>query len=335
MRLLTVLTLRMDSARFPGKVLAPVTSRISKDETETQPLAIWIVRRLRMFNTIVTVATTDRPEDKPIIKAMEAEGIPCYTGPTEDVISRVNMALEKGAYKVDFIFRMLGDCPFLETYLVDYAVRQLYNQRKEAFVYHLDPERWPVYGSREFPYSVEGWQKIVKESPYREHPDKYFHKNRQRFDILYHLPPPNIYFRPYRLEVDYPRDLTVIKRIASQIGMLAPLSEVLKYLDRNPSVALLNQQLIEKSGPTQLATYANADRRTWLRRMIGQPVMTWDGTIITPVSPQAVPVFCKCGHPVGQVENGRLYLRNRTVIMEGYPRCTNCGLVVKDWKKEV
>ena len=341
-KLLTILTVRTASDRLPGKVLAEIKSRSSKSEAgkrkQTEPLLVWLLRRLSQMDTILAVATTTDPTDNELVAICEREGVPVFRGSTDDVISRMQMVVDSPKFaSAKFIFRALGDCPFLDTGLVEYAAKRLDETGKEAFVYALDSEVWPVYGSREFPYSRDGWDRISARSTQREHTDQYFHLNREKFNILYHLPPENVYFRlSYRLEVDYPEDLELVQVIADEVGMLAPLKDVIKYLDANPGVARLNSNEVEKTGPLNLNTYDNAHRRRWLMGFSGKPIMTWEGKWIEPPSPHAVPVFCRCGELLGYGDRTRLHTLKTTgthslMLEHGYVKCRACG-AIREWK---
>lgn len=330
--LLTILTVRTDSERFPGKILEPVKSVAAGVRKVTLPLGSWIIRRLKeMPGELVVATTTDRSDDE-LVRLLKRENVPIHRGPVDDVIGRMQEVVEK-SQGCDFVLRALGDCPFLSLELVDYSIRAMSRTRSDAFVYYMNPEVWPVYGSREFPYSIDAWLRIVGNSEHREHPDQYFHENRRQFQVLYHQPPPNIYMRPYRLEVDWPEDLVLISAIADEIGMMAPVDEVVKFLDGNPDIARINANRIEKTGPLSLNSYSNSKRRQWLVQMQGKPVMGWDGKITHPPDKRATPIFCSCGHPVGQGWQGRLYLPDGSLMDSGFPKCRNCGLITREWKE--
>lgn len=338
-KLLTILTVRSNSERLPNKILGEISSKSEGKRKQTQPLIIWLLRRLAQINnSVVVVATTTDASDNELVAICEKEGVPVLRGSTDDVIGRMQMAVDDPRFMgAKFIFRALGDCPFIDTNLVSYATRRMEETGKEAFVYAVDSEVWPVYGAREFPFSRDGWERINARSPYREHPDQWFHLNRDKFNILYHLPPENVYFRQsYRLEIDYPEDLELVKVIAAEVGMLADLKDVIKFLDVNPAIARLNANCIEKTGPLNLNTYDNAHRRKWLLTLSGKPIMTWQGELLTAPDPRATPVFCRCGALLGHGWLTRMYTAYKpgvpSIMLEhGYVKCAECGSV-REWR---
>lgn len=334
-KLLTILTIRTESTRLPGKILAPVKSRTDGKRKQTEPFVTWILRRLAQIeNSTTVVATTDLKSDDELAALCEGEGVAVVRGPVDDVVSRMHLAV-KDYPKARYVIRALGDCPFLDTGIVSYAVKALEETKKEALVYCLPPDVISVYGSREFPYSRVAWERINDNSTHREHSDMYFHQNREHFNVLYHMGPDNIYMRPYRLEVDTPMDLELIRAIADEVGMLADLKDVIKLLDQRPDLAKINATIPEKTGPLSLATYSNGQRRRWMMNMVGKSVYTWSGEWVHPVDKRATPIMCHCGELIGWGWKSSLYMRDGTRLDRGFPRCRACGVLVREWKEAI
>jgi spore coat polysaccharide biosynthesis protein SpsF (cytidylyltransferase family) len=314
----------------------PITSPqnpVSKKKIK-RPLLWWIISRLEILPGKLVVATTTDVADNEIEQLVKKNFplVDVFRGHPHNVIHRMNKVVR--ANECDFVFRALGDCPFLATELVSYATNKMDKEWKHAFVWYLSPETLPVYGAREFPYSSTGWNKITMLSAIKgEHVDTFFHENRRRFDILFHLPPHNDYFRNYRLEIDYLEDYEMLQALGKEISLLSPLKTIIKFLDENPSIAAINSSMTEKTGPFNLSTYSNKQRRIWHNHMVGKPYYTWDGKKIAPAD-KAKPIFCNCGTLLGQGLNGKLYLaENGSVMEKGYPRCTSCSLMSREWKR--
>jgi spore coat polysaccharide biosynthesis protein SpsF len=333
--LLTILTCRTASERLPGKALVPIRSRLRDGSYETQPLIVWIIRRLKKIDGMLAVATTNEDTDTELAKVCRRENVEVIRGSRDDVIDRMHLVIRTNQYPaVGWILRALGDMPFANIPVINYATRRLEETGKEAFVYHQHPDCYNfLYGSREFPYSLSAFERIVRHSPHREHLDQWFHANRKSFDILYHQPIDTTYQRLYRLEVDEKPDVTVVEAIAEEVGMLADVKTIVNFLDNRPDIVRINSGYTEKTGITNLNTYDNAQRRAWLSDMVGKPVMTIEGKWLKPPSPKATPIFCSCGNCVGWGEYGRLHLKDGHIMDVGFPKCNNCGLMVREWKK--
>jgi len=313
-----ILTVRAGSDRLPNKALANVGGR---------PLIWWIAKRLMLAGNVI-IATTENPEDDALQDIAEQMIIPIYRGETDDVVSRMNSAINKFAPDAKYVMRGLGDCPFISPIIVSRATRTLSKMNAEAFAWHLPPNiiQRLVYGSREFPYSKDGWDKIVKNAigDEREHIDLYFHRNRNRFNIAYHESPPTVYFRDYRLEVDWLEDLELVRRIADEYDVMAELDHVIRYMDINEDISKINRTRVEKTGLS--TSYNRYEMRQWFKLMQGVPVMTWDDTILQPVNERAVPIFCSASTcMLGYALDGILYRKNGDRIIGQAKIDCDCG----------
>lgn len=324
-----ILTVRSDSERLKDKCFSTIRKK---------PLIHWIIKRLQKIeNSQVILATTHLESDNRLAALADKMKIPCYRGDSRDVVARVDNAMRMFAPDCKLVLRALGDMPFIGVEIVDRAVQVLLKHpAKEAFCWHLPPDIWPIYGSREFPYSRSGWNKIARrsfDSEQKEHTDMFFHQNRRSFNILYHAPPKQIYFRPhYRLEIDYKEDITLVQAVADKIGMFKPLPQVIKHLDENPEVMKLNQGQVELTGP--MISYHYQQHRIWKSLLKGQPELDWNDRWWRPLSPEQAPVFCHRGHLLGYEQHGILYTRDGEVQLEsGKIKCSaaDCG-ASRIWK---
>jgi spore coat polysaccharide biosynthesis protein SpsF len=315
-----ILTVRAGSERLPGKI---------NEDIGGYPLLYHIIRRLQTVQgSHVIVATTREREDDQTAGFAKGIGVDVFRGETRDVVERVDRARREYAPNARYVFRALGDMPFLATELVERATQCLASGKGkfEAFLWHSPPAVWPVYGAREFPYTVQGFYKIARGAngkDEREHVDMFYHANRRRFSTFYHIPPDKDYYRPdYRLEIDWPEDLKMVKAVSEGVGMDAPLLDVIKFLDENQDIAALNRERVERTG---VSTYTYMQKRIWFKAMQGHPVMTWQNKWITPQTQQSSPVFCVCGDLLGYTTAGVLHLPSGTQVESGKLKCTHCG----------
>ena len=307
-----VLTPRMASTRLPGKAIADVAGK---------PLLYWIIRRLQTIGNVI-LSVVPGIEDESLIVLGKASGIPVDTWPVGDVVGAINHAVNTYHPTAKYVLRGLGDMPFMAGEITARMLRIINLQQTDVFVWALAPNIWPVYGSRESPYSRAGLELIVRNSTVREHFDNYFHTHRERFKVSYHVAPTNIYFRPYRLEVDWPEDLALVRSIADKMSMLAPLPDIINFLDSNNTIARLNQQRVERTGPS---CYSYAEQRAWMHNMTDQPILDWDGYIWQTADGHGQPVFCRSGQCLlGIAQNGILFARSGRFRGSAYLNC-DCG----------
>jgi len=107
---------RLGSTRLPGKVLMDLAGR--------PMLAQQIVRlrRCRQAEAIV-IATTTNPLDDPIVALAEAEGLACYRGSEQDVLSRYVEAARM--VRAEIVVRVTADCPLIDAAVTDHVVEIL------------------------------------------------------------------------------------------------------------------------------------------------------------------------------------------------------------------
>src|SRR5712675_887192 len=91
---------RMSSARFPGKVLAPL---------DGEPIIAQVIKRVSQAvgRDRITVATSDDRSDDPLACYVDQLGISVYRGSLNDVFSRFRSCLE--AYPCTWFFRVCAD----------------------------------------------------------------------------------------------------------------------------------------------------------------------------------------------------------------------------------
>ena len=296
-------------------------------EVAGHPLIYWITRRLQSIGNVVLATTSEQSDDYMASYVGALGDVPVYRGSkneNDDVVSRINSALEKHCPDAEFVLRGLGDCPLMAHEVIQRSVRVLEaSEQHDSFAWALPPWIWPVYGSREFPYRRNAWDLIYKESTEREHPDMFFHKNRDKFNTVFHEPPRNAYFRPYRLEVDWLEDMQLMREVASGITLLAPIKTIIAHIDANESLQEINRMKVEQTGPTK---YSHREKIAWHISMRGKPIMGWDNNWWNVKDDSAEPIFCEGGTCLlGSAVGGEMYRRNGDIITGDAIFSCDCG----------
>jgi len=128
LNLATVLTVRTNSDRLPGKALLKVNN---------QPLIYWIVKRLVTLPGKVILATTgDSSDDKLADYVTTKLGLPVYRDEAvevNDVVGRIGRAIDSYYPQADLVFRALGDCPFIEPSIVQRAAHCILKYKTDFF----------------------------------------------------------------------------------------------------------------------------------------------------------------------------------------------------------
>ena len=116
MKTVAIIQARMGSTRLPGKVLMDLSGR---------PMLAQQLARLKRCTRLdeLVVATTTHGRDDPVEAFARADGVRCFRGSEDDVLSRyVGAAAEARA---DAVVRITADCPLIDPEVTDQVVRDL------------------------------------------------------------------------------------------------------------------------------------------------------------------------------------------------------------------
>ena len=255
---LAVICARDTSERFPGKCLQIIG---------TMPILAHIFARLEQAESVrqVVLAIPDGSGQNGLRHLAVEFGIPVIAGPEHDVVARMDMAVQRYAHDGDLIFRALGDQPFMDWGALDQAVA-LIGTRRWDLVLPLTFNEDPVYGGGIHPWSLRAWQAIAQQSraDEREHPGMWLRRHLDRWSYGL-LDLPHWMYRPYRFELDTPKDLELIRAIhAAWTGDTPPpLRWVVQFLDWHPAVAAANSDVHERTGT--YTSYTRAEIEAWHR----------------------------------------------------------------------
>ncbi len=331
-----VITARLDSERLPGKALIDLGGK---------PNLLRQIERFQKCKRVdeIIVATSNEKVDDAITDTLIPMAVQVFRGDKDDVLGRVLGAVkclnnsDKELPRGTRILRATTDCPFISWELVDLAfdLFKYYPAADTARLWGLG-ERVPVYGSGEFPVSLsclERMDKQLKEMAViheesteirimeaREHVTSDIDAYRLGYQVVYPLPPrrfTEVFYRPYRLELDTPQDLELVNKVISELGINPSLQQVVRYLDANTEVAQINSEIMEKTGP---GMYSLEQRARWKSQQSINTV-EWRGdwawlNDIPEIPKDAKPLYCRKGCCyLGYVkrENGThvLYVKDR------------------------
>ena len=208
MRVGAVVLGRLSSTRLPGKVLTPVAGR---------PLLGWVLARLERVEGLdeVVVATSAEPEDDPIERWCEGNGVACFRGDLSDVAARVVGAAE--AHRLDALARVNADSPWLDAELLSRAIA-LIREGEHDIVTNVAERTWP-YGISAEVMTLDALRRARALSDDREeaeHVTRLLYARPESFSIL-NIPSSRDPV-PDRLTVDTEEDLRRFERLVTTLG---------------------------------------------------------------------------------------------------------------------
>jgi spore coat polysaccharide biosynthesis protein SpsF (cytidylyltransferase family) len=166
-----IISARMTSHRFPGKVLVPLAGK---------PVLERVIERAKLvpFVDTVIVAFPAMDESIPIYQLCNSLGIACASGSEDDVLSRIYDAATM--YGIDTIIRITGDCPFFDP-IVAGEVLALLKAENLDYCSNVFPKRtYPKgFDVEAFSYDCLEAAHIKAKAPhYREHVCTWMQKTR-------------------------------------------------------------------------------------------------------------------------------------------------------------
>jgi len=240
-----IIQARMGSQRLPGKVMKPLAG---------EPALYRILERLSNCKTIdeIIVATTNNPEDSQIVSLAKDFGVKFYRGSNEDVLLRFYQSATE--FSLDVIIRITADCPFIDSEIIDRMLikfNKLNTNRKHCeYLSNIARRKFPRGLDVEiFSYSVlEKINKMAKNPYDREHVTTYIRNNPKEFKTARYTP--LVDNSKYRWTLDEKDDYEFISRVYEGLYYQNPkfrYKDILKYLNQNPELALINSDVKQKS----------------------------------------------------------------------------------------
>ena len=268
-KVLAILCVRTSSGRMDHKVLSNTT-----EDWTLLKQCIWRLKMAQSVKTIV-VATSEESSDDPIEIAGLAEDVPVYRGSLDNVVERMWKAMEEYGQGEPFIYRAMGDQPFMDWEALDRSTALMLENKWDNML-ALAFKEDPVYGAGIAPWSYKAFEAIRSNSTgeENEHAGMWLRRNLAKFDYgLIDLP--HWCYRPYRFEVDTHEDLNFVRVLHehTQAGW-KPLKTTIRYLDKNSRLSEINAHIEEKTGT--YTSYTETEIKQWQKDYAGRPVVWSD-----------------------------------------------------------
>ncbi|WP_314000973.1 glycosyltransferase family protein [uncultured Paenibacillus sp.] len=240
MKSIVIIQARMGSERLPGKVLLPLGSSVILD---------YVVSRCRAIPEIaeVIVATSILEPDEAIADWCKENGVPCFRGSEDDVLSRYYECAKP--YRPDYVLRVTADCPFVDYEMAAQMIR-LMEEYPSDMVQIMNEDgltrglvvEMVSFGTLEYMY------RHSKEPRHREHVTYYAKEYPQQFKLPPYMPPAYMHHPQLRITVDTTADYDLCRALVAQAGndKLILSRDIVGLLLKHPEIAALNAHISQK-----------------------------------------------------------------------------------------
>lgn len=230
----------MGSSRFPGKVLK------SLDENTTiLDLLLKRISNSKLINKIV-ITTSNLPHDDIIAEKVNLMGYWVYRGPENDLLRRFEIVVQ--SINPSLIVRLLGDCPLIDSSIIDNAIGLIKKNKTIEFISNQNPHTFPD-GMDVSVFTLKAFEKLIrmKNNNYiKEHIVPGFWERSDEFQLMNFESEVNLFNR-YRITLDYQEDFLLIQKLFIHFGFNiydCKLNEIIKFLRENKNIANLNSKYI-------------------------------------------------------------------------------------------
>jgi glutamate-1-semialdehyde 2,1-aminomutase len=133
LKTIAIVQARMGSTRLPNKVMRPISG---------VPMIELLLSRLSRSQEIhqIVVATSIDPKNELLAKHVRTLGYACEQGSENDVLERYVQAADK--HGADIVVRITGDCPLVDSSIVDACVRGFKSSGADYFS-NIQPPTFP------------------------------------------------------------------------------------------------------------------------------------------------------------------------------------------------
>ena len=245
MRSIAIIQARMNSSRFPGKVMLDLCGKTVLSH---------VVGRVQACEDVdqVVVATTEHPIDQRIATEALKLGAEVYRGSENDVLARYYEAAKN--FDAEIVIRVTADCPFFDPEVLSQMLNKfnclpltgfskvyLSNTRIRTYPRGLDVEIF------NFPALELAYKNATLELE-REHVTLYMYQHQDKFLLYDFKNDEDLSY--YRWTLDTSEDFKFIETVYSELykeGSIVSTEEVLDLLKIRPEICQLNAHVKQKN----------------------------------------------------------------------------------------
>ena len=242
-KIASIIACRLKSTRLPEKAILKVNKVLSSVEL--------CIKNSMLFKNVdyTILATSTSQEDDELKNYTYHKDVIFHKGDAEDVIQRYLDVIDK--LDIDVFVRITADMPYVSEEIVEFML----NSHFETGADYTAVKKAAI-GQGVQILNASALRKVREYFPvsdYSEYMNAYIFNNPSLFKIN-DIDLPEQWIRDYRLTLDYPEDLELLKKIEEHFetsGKPYNIKNLFDFLDNNPKIASINKDkaLIYKVDP--------------------------------------------------------------------------------------
>jgi len=220
-----IIQARLGSSRFPKKILQEIIPGKSVIE--------FIISQLESLDLPIIVATTQNKTDDELVNFLLKRKIKVFRGEEEDVLKRfIDCSFEQ---RFEKIIRICSDNPFLQIEFI----KELLKYKNYDYVAHKIkgiPSMLTHFGLFSELVTLSALikeQRLIGDFGMRQHVTYFIYKNPDKFKIRFIEKKGTFFNKNYRLTLDTPEDLKIIKRILKKISGKITLNKIQNVIEKD------------------------------------------------------------------------------------------------------
>ena len=240
MKIVAIVQARMGSSRLPGKVLSQI------GDEKAICLLLGRLSRSYMINQIV-LATTTLAEDDVLVDAASNSKVGIFRGDERDVLDRyVNAAR---IFEADIVVRITGDCPFVDSVLVDKLLEAFVKQEDLDYLCNNYPPTYPDGLDIEC-IRISALERCARDAHLKDHREHVtmMLRNSDAFNWATYKNEKD--YSHLRLTLDEPEDLNLLNSIAVRFKNIFEFSfdDLIELYNNEPEVFNSNLHIRRNEG---------------------------------------------------------------------------------------
>ena len=238
MNVIGIIQARLTSKRFPGKVLKKIGN---------MPMLEILIKRIsfskKLDKIIVVIPRSKKNKNLKIF--LKKKKITYYEGDEKNVLQRYYFAAKE--YSANIIVRITSDNPLVDPEIIDNIITKI-KKKKIDYIKHSYPYLPLGLGVEAFTFkALRKVYNKAKSNYHKEHVTTYIFDNKNLFKT--EEIKGNKVYPQYRLTVDLPLDLKVIKYIFNYFkpNIKFNFKKITKLFKENPKIFLINRKIVQKN----------------------------------------------------------------------------------------